>query len=57
MQPVHKKCVDCPPGVPKQDTAKQLEFLFCPNLLFCFVPFIGPNGTELEIETLVFPCL
>lgn len=63
MHPVHKKkCVDCPPegggGVPKQDAAKQLQFLFCPDLLFCFAPFGPPNWNgELEMETLVIPRL
>lgn len=36
-----KKTCRMPPRVPKQDAAKQLESLFCPDLLFCFAP-IGP---------------
>lgn len=45
-------------GVPKQDAAKQLQFLFCPDLLFCFAPFGPPNWNgELEMETLVIPRL
>lgn len=57
IHPVHKKCVDCPAGPPKQDAVKQLEFLFCPDPLFCLVPFSWPSGMKMEIETLVFPRL